>query len=174
MSLNEPINKNFNKSLWDYASNCYALPEVEALSLSLQKQFHANVNIILWCCWLKSEKIQLSSIWLEDVLIKIDSVSQMTVSSLRDVRQQLKHGGNFTKVQIKVVSKQILAAELLIEKILLHKLQDLTGRFLEVNDQQLSENPELLDLKYYLNFLQVPNPGFHAKKLHSLCQIQTA
>ena len=169
----KPNNKIFNKSLWDFASSCYALPEVETLSLTLQNQFNANVNIILWCCWLKSEGITLSSIWLEDVLIKIDSVSLMTVSSLRDVRRQLKQGGNFTKVQVEVVSKQILAAELLIEKILLHKLQDLTGKFIDANEEQIAEDPTVLDLKYYLSFLQIPNPGFHAKKLQSLCQIQT-
>ena len=163
-----------NKSLWEFAVEVYSAPEVEALSLDLQEKYHANVNIILWCCWLKREDISLSVSWLDDVLIKIDTVSQLTVASLRDVRRQLKEGGSFTKVQARTINKHILNAELLIEKVLLHRLQDLTRRFLELNDRELVDNPEVLDLRYYFDFLQIPDAELIAENITSVCDKQLA
>lgn len=164
-----PAKSVFNQSLWDFSVDNYAKKDVEALCLSLQREYHVNVNIMLWCCWMRSEGIELSSSWLDDILIKIDTVSQLTVASLREVRKQLKNSGCFTKVQAKTISKHILNAELLLEKVLLHRIQDLTRRFIELDQQEKLENPQALNLKLYLEFMQVPNAGFYSQKLLSLC-----
>ena len=174
MKQNKSANHTAKKSLWDFAVEIYAFPDVEKVCLELQNSYHANVNVILWCLWLEEEGIILSSTWIDDVLIKIDNVSQMTVANLRDVRRQLMEGGNFTKVQAQTISKHILNAELLIEKVLLHRLQDLTKRFIELNETEIIENPERLDLQFYLDFLQIPNSAHFSHTLSQLSSQQTA
>lgn len=144
------------ESLWEYACQKYDLPEVERISLTLQDDFHANVNIVLWCCWLMSQSICIPASCLTEVLIGVDSVSQMTVSKLRSVRAALKNSSGFTRVQVLSITKHILKAELVTEKILLNRLQDLTKGFVESRLGLLSVD-EQLDLRYYLDFLGIPN-----------------
>lgn len=147
----------FQRPLWDYAVTAYQNPELKSVSLGLQNKYHANINIILWCCWLKSEQLALSGSFLDQVLIKIDTVSQMTVSALRKVRRQLRDSGSFSESEIAKINSHIQSAELMIEKALLDKLQDLTLRFLEDNEFELVVNPAFLNVHYYLEFLQIPH-----------------
>ncbi|SMF12291.1 TIGR02444 family protein [Alteromonadaceae bacterium Bs31] len=143
----------WGEPLWDYSVRVYGHKEVENIVLGLQDEYHANVDIILWCCWMDAEDICLSKEALDDVLITIDTVSQATLLKLREVRRYLKEAGSFTQVQAKVISKQLVNAELMVEKVLIHRLQDLTRRFAEVMEDR--EDP--LSLTYYLDFLMIPD-----------------
>lgn len=164
----------FSTPLWDFSIQVYSLPEVEKYSLALQDSRNANVNIILWCCWLEAEKIRLSAKLLEDVLLTIDTVSLQTVAKLREVRRALLESAGFTKVQALSVKKHILNAELMVEKVLLQRLQDLTCRFLESKDYK-NTNPEqrALDLLYYLDFIGVDDSVNVAQELLGACQKAT-
>ncbi len=163
-----------SSSLWDFALQVYSASEVEKQSLQLQDDFHANINIILWCCWLETEDIKLSVNLLDDVLITIDSVSLQTVAKLREVRRVLMESGAFTKVQAQSAKKHILNAELMIEKVLLHRLQDLTCRFLASKEyRDLSVGDELLDLQYYLGFIGVPDARKSAGLMENACRRYT-
>ncbi len=164
-------NVPLSSSLWDYALQIYSTPEVEQQSLQLQDEYNANINIILWCCWLETEGIQLSVNLLDEVLITIDSVSLQTVAKLRDVRRVLLDSGAFTKVQAQTVKKHIMNAELMIEKVLLHRLQDMTCRFLESKEyKDLSAGDQVLSLEYYLDFISVPNARKNAALMANACQ----
>ncbi|MFL0803566.1 MAG: TIGR02444 family protein [Agarilytica sp.] len=161
-------------SLWDFALQVYSTEEVEQQSLQLQDEYHANINIILWCCWLEAEGIQLSVNLLDEVLITIDAVSLQTVAKLRDVRRVLLESGAFTKVQAQSVKKHILNAELMIEKVLLHRLQDLTCRFVESKEyKDLSAGDDVLSLEYYLNFISVPDARKNAGLMKNSCRRYT-
>lgn len=161
-------NSNWQQSLWDFAVKAYSNPEVEKLSLSLQDNHQANINVLLWCHWLREEKIHIAKEALPDVLEIIDVVSQKTVARLRDVRRELKELGGFTRVQAEVISKQILHAELMVEKVLLHRLQDLTRRFTEVMPD--SQNP--LQLVDYLEYLKVPSAAKVAEDFWATCTLE--
>ncbi|PCK09744.1 MAG: TIGR02444 family protein [Alteromonadaceae bacterium] len=154
--MRELVGLKSQELLWEYACQKYDLPEVERIALELQDDFHANVNIVLWCCWLASRGIRLPASCLTDVLIGVDSVSQMTVSKLRSVRAALKTSTGFTRVQVQSITKHILKAELVAEKILLNRLQDLTKGFVESKAGSLGDDG-LLDLRYYLDFLGIPS-----------------
>lgn len=143
----------WGEALWDYAVRIYAFQEVEAIMLGLQDEYYANIDIMLWCCWLEKEGICLAKEALDDVLITIDTVNQETLIKLREVRKHLKEAGSFTQVQAKVISKQVLNAELMIEKVLIHRLQDLTRRFAEV----MKDPDDPLSLAYYLDFMRIPD-----------------
>ncbi len=159
-------NTMWKESLWDYSVRVYAHKEVENIVLGLQDEYHANVDIILWCCWLDAEGVCLSKEALDDVLITIDTVNQATLLKLREVRRYLKEAGSFTQVQSKVISKQVVNAELMIEKVLIHRLQDLTRRFVEV----MEDPQDPLSLSYYLGFLMIPDAKQIAHLIRVACK----
>ncbi len=164
-------NVQLSSSLWNFALQVYSASEVEQQSLQLQDEYQANINIILWCCWLESEGIQLSVNLLDEVLITIDAVSLQTVAKLRDVRRVILESGAFTKVQAQTIKKHILNAELMIEKVLLHRLQDMTCRFLESKEyKDLSADDQVLTLQYYLEFIRVPDARKNAGLMRNACQ----
>ena len=156
MSGSEQINENGQEPLVDFALRVYAEPKVEELCLYLQNDYNANVNILLWCCWLEAREIQLSTRWLDDVLISIDTLSQLTVGRLQEVRRAIKTSLGFTKVQAKLINKHVLNAELMAEKIFLQRLQDMTSRFDEFQKLSNETPEEMLSAEYYLSFLQIP------------------
>ena len=168
---NKPAVKPSQCALWNFALRVYSQPDVERLSIELQSLYHANVNIILWCCWLEREDIKLSESWLDDVLITIDTVSQLTVSKLREARRQVKESGNFTDQQSKAIAKHILNAEMLTEKVLLYRLYNMTLKFKSL-DEGGTKKP--LGLEYYLDFLQIPDAETYARKILDACNKEYA
>lgn len=157
-------------SLWEYSERAYANPDVERLALELQDNYHANANIVLWCCWMHSENINIAAALLEHVLLKIDTVNQQTVVKIREIRKLMQDSGSFTKVQAQSVKKHLLSAELMVERVLIHRLQDLTCRFLESHEYQcFAEGEEMLDLSHYLRSIGVDGAAKVAALLVSLC-----
>lgn len=153
--------------LWEFANRVYANPKVETFSIALQDQYEANVNIMLWSCWLKLEGIELPRSCLAEVVETINEVSHQTVDKLREVRRYVKTSHHFTKVQVLGMRKHILSAELVVEKLLLQRLQDLTCRFLET--VEVAANDEALDLAYYLEVLNIPNATLCSEELFLAC-----
>ncbi len=150
----------------------YSQPEIAKKSLALQNEYNANVNIILWCCWLDSEGLYLPVAWMDEVLISIDTVSMQTVAKLREVRRALLQTGSFTKVQAQHIKKHILKAELLVEKLLLQRLEDLTWKFLlsQDNPQGGDKTAQNIDLFYYLDFIGVPNARANSALMLGACR----
>jgi|GEM_PF-453517 len=149
--------------LWDYSKRVYARKGIEKIVLGLQDEYHANVDIILWCCWLEKEGIDLSEEALDDVLITIDTVNQLTLIKLREVRGHLKTA--FTQKQASIIAKQILNAEMMLEKVLLYRLQELTRRFADV----MKDPVKPLNLRYYLEFLSIPDAQYIAESVTGTC-----
>ena len=140
--------------LWDFAVEIYSKPDVENIVVALQDKYDANVNLILWCCWLQKEKIIVDNGCLPDVLIAVDAVSQQTVSKLREVRRGLKTVGMLTRVQVGLISRHILNAELALEKLLLQRLQDYTLKHMVGH---ADGSVDKLGLAYYLTFIDIPD-----------------
>lgn len=152
-------------SLWDFATSVYSQPEVEQLSLELQERYNANVNILLWAVWLQEANIALSRDVLDDVIATVESISLVTVNRLRSVRRDIKEINSFTRVQRQMINKLILNAELAIEKVLLHRLQDMTSKFVEV----MPDNQHPVSLSDYLHSLKLDEPEKKALQFISAC-----
>lgn len=152
-------------SLWHFATSVYSQPKVEQLGLDLQERNNANVNILLWAAWLHESEISLSRDVLDDVIATVESVSLVTVNRLRSVRRDIKEIGSFTRVQSQMINKLILNAELAIEKVLLHRLQDMTSKFMEVMPDKV--NP--ISLADYLKRLNIEDPESKAKEFIAAC-----
>lgn len=155
----------WREPLLPFAERLYAFPEVEKICLHLQDEYHVNVNILLWTFWVKSERLPISAHWLDEVLINIDTSSQLTVSRLREIRRMIKNTDTFTRVQAVQVCKHILQAELKAERIFLQRLEDLAARFIE--SKTSAENIALISPAYYLGFLGVSDAPFYVEDIAS-------
>lgn len=142
----------WQEPLWESVLRHYSKEPVEKLSLAWQEEYGANVTLLLWCVWLSKEGIGLSKEVLDDVVATVKETENATLWPLRRARKALVEQKTMTKVQQGMVKKQILAAELSIEKILAHKLQDLTQKYSEV----MRDNKSPLGLEDYLAKLRVP------------------
>ena len=164
-------NKGFydENALWDFALRVYSSPEFAQLSLQLQHNHQANINIMLWCCWLKYEGLKVPVTCLDNVLITVDKINQLTVVRLRELRQQIKEHTYFTKVQSQAINRHILNAELAIEKVLLQRLQDQTPSYLDEHSAKSGDKQPYIDLTYYLNFLNISKAPLYAQTLMAEC-----
>lgn len=151
------VSKPITSSLWSFAEELYGKPGIEEQCLHLQNHYHANIPIVLWCCWLKEKGIVLPASYLDEALMRVDAISHLTLTHLRHVRRHLKESSGFSLTQSGLIKKQILSAELLIEKALIERLNELTEIWLD-DDLISSSAPEAsLSLSHYLEFIRVPN-----------------
>ncbi len=81
------------ESFWDFSVRTYRTPGVPDACLSLQNDFGADVNMVLYCCWigahvgefgreLFTEACQFSAQWADQVVVP-----------LRSARTWMKHSG---------------------------------------------------------------------------------
>lgn len=144
------MNDIVERPLWDFASALYAEPSIQELCLQLQDQHNANVNLILWCCWLESEGKPLgadSLIRAEELVLPLD---QSLIVPLRKLRSEVVNTA-LTRVQQSVIKKQLLSAELTAEKVQLQRLQDLTNKLEPLSNT----SKQALTLNYYLSSLEI-------------------
>lgn len=140
--------------LWTYATGFYAQEPIQQKCLELQDVYGANVDMILWLCWLDSNRIHLPPATLDEALTIVGGVNQELLGGLRELRNTLIASSNFTRVQEQLVRKHLLAAELAIEKILLQRLQDFTSRLSSVGPEE-----ECLSLFDYLDRFAIERSG---------------
>jgi uncharacterized protein (TIGR02444 family) len=139
---------------WTYATGFYAQEPIQQKCLELQDVYGANVDMILWLCWLDSNRLHLPPAALDEALTIVGGINQELLGGLRELRGKLIAGSNFTRVQEQLVRKHILAAELAIEKILLQRLQDFTSRLSPVGPED-----ECLSLFDYLERFAIERSG---------------
>jgi uncharacterized protein (TIGR02444 family) len=82
--------KTGKRSLWDFALALYRSPGVEETVLSLQNENGANVNLLLWACWLEHRNIQLTEAVLAEAQATIRNWDLHVVQPLRRLRRELK------------------------------------------------------------------------------------
>lgn len=135
-------------SLWDFAVALYAQPGIEPLCLRLQDEHAANINVLIFACWLEIRQIQLD---LPAALARVSDWDRDYVQTLRQLRRQMKQefAGNLTDVA--TVRDQIKHAELLAEGQQLRWLEGLASTWSQSGGIAAGEN-----LRIYLNHLQVP------------------
>lgn len=145
------MTQNNNEGLWDYAVSLYTHEPIKIKCLELQESSCANVNIILWLCWLDHHRIVLTKSALQQVIDTVEPVDVAFVSALRRLRRSLRESEQFTRVQKQLILKHMAAAELAIERVLLLRLQDMTQRLPAVNE----DGEHGLSLFDYFDWLQV-------------------
>lgn len=133
-------------ALWDFALALYSSPGVEETVLRLQDQANANVNLLLWACWLQKRNIALSKAMLLEAEASIAEWDRAVVRVLRGLRRRLKDQEGRSRV-IADLRREIKSAELLAER---HCLDLLAALRLEASQLEEPDN-----LSVYLNRLGV-------------------
>ncbi|RDH83070.1 MAG: TIGR02444 family protein [endosymbiont of Galathealinum brachiosum] len=78
-----------NSELWTYSTQIWTLPEVETICLELQNNYDANINMLLYCCWVGDKNLNLND---DDLQTLLDAVQpwQIIIKPLRDSRKMMQ------------------------------------------------------------------------------------
>lgn len=78
-----------NSNFWNYSSQIWTLPEVESICLELQNTYDADVNILLYCCWVGDKNLSLND---DDMQVLLDTIKpwQTMLKPLRDSREMMQ------------------------------------------------------------------------------------
>ncbi|WP_096085583.1 TIGR02444 family protein [Agaribacterium haliotis] len=110
--------------LQGFAIELWRQPDLKSLCLSLQEQFHLNVNLVLFALWLEAHQLQLSAGSWSKAERVLNESSRDFLLNLRALRKQLKyeHSELACAQQLK---QALLQAELELELRELALLQEL-------------------------------------------------
>jgi len=78
-----------DSNLWTHTTQLWTLPEVEAICLELQNMYDADVNILLYCCWIGNKSLDMNE---DDMQTLLDTVTpwQTMIKPLRDSRKMMQ------------------------------------------------------------------------------------
>lgn len=79
-----------SSALWDFSTRTYRIPQVETACLNLQDTVNADVNIILYCCWMGEQRHALSSEQLKLLMETTDPWQNSILKPLRNARRMMK------------------------------------------------------------------------------------
>ena len=86
-----PKAKSRAADFWNFSVELYGRPGVAAACLSLQDRFEADVNIVLFCCWLaKTGRGRVSARLLASIRKSVSPWHAEIVRVLRALRRRLK------------------------------------------------------------------------------------
>ncbi len=111
-------------ALWRFSLRVYGTRGVEAACLRLQDQYRADVNLILFCCWLGAAGYgRADDPLLRSALAIASQWHRRVVGRLRALRRSLKHDpAPVSAGAAEPVRQKILAAELEAEHALQTRL----------------------------------------------------
>jgi len=85
---NPPADDN---PFWNFSLEFYGREGVADACLALQDQFNADVNIVLYCCWVAMERGEkLEKAELAEIMAVIEPWQNGVVQRLRQIRQDMK------------------------------------------------------------------------------------
>ena len=121
---------NCENSFWRFSLAVYAEPNVAAECLALQTSLNINVNALLFCAWLGSERqTSLTDENLSALDICIWRWHSTVVEPLRAVRQTMKPLPVMTEGAVQMLRADIAKLELRAEQIEQAILFDLAAGF---------------------------------------------
>ncbi len=106
---------------WQFSLTLYDEPAVQEICLLFQERWHANVNLILFCCWFaQTGRGSLDLRDFKKMIAYLDPWHLNITEQIRQFRQSLKKGagGNWVSVR-KFALDQELHAEKIEQSILI-------------------------------------------------------
>jgi len=80
--------------LWDFSIDSYAHESVAQACLSLQDDYGARVNILLWCLWMSSQSLEVSKQQIDELKADSEQLQQKLLQPMRALRRSLKGQGD--------------------------------------------------------------------------------
>jgi len=105
-------------AFWRFSLATYADAGVAAACLSLQDRWRADVNLLLYCCWLGRDGRTLDRQALRSAMAHVKTLQREVIGPLRCSRRSLKHPPpGVPKVWAKQLKNRIAAIELDLEYV---------------------------------------------------------
>jgi uncharacterized protein (TIGR02444 family) len=102
---------------WKFSLAVYQKPGVEDECLALQVRFNVDVNILLFCVWLGTERIALGEKEFAAIDAQVERWHQAVVRPLRAVRQSMKLLPEQSRQECSDLRKMVASAELRAEQL---------------------------------------------------------
>lgn len=140
---------------WDFSLNVYNRPEVSKLCLDLQDNYGADVNMLLFACWLgnSGRGTVTVSAW-RAMILRLAKWREKVIKPLRSVRHTLKHEHLVPSNMKEQVFKCEIDAEH-IEQLILEKEWGNTRRSI-ISDSTRRTQDMIENLATYLKAERAP------------------
>jgi len=171
-------------AFWDYSLQVYARTQVATALIRLQDQLGADVNVMLWCCWLvQCRNTTPERGALEAATAAVAPWREAVVEPLRALRRRIKSAEELRDfVGAQTARDAVLAAELAAEKAVQLTLESLlSNAAISIHLRALpgaalgvgATKPQLDDaivhtLVRYLRLIEVAEPEAPARDLAEL------
>lgn len=142
--------------LWRYSLAHYARREVAETCLALQDGSDANVNLLLFCCWLGCRGELLTSGQLAEARLLVGEWDRSVVQPLRQVRRFLKQSADTAGQMLEAVSALELKAERIVQDRLASWWLEVGANPERSGDESLVAERQRQNLTLYLAWLQAP------------------
>lgn len=107
------------KGFWDFSLATYGCKDVERVCLALQDRYDADVNLLLFCCWVGATgRGGLSTADLGGLAERVRAWREGVILPLRGLRRRLKdEGGTAPGSMVEAFREQVKAVELESERV---------------------------------------------------------
>jgi uncharacterized protein (TIGR02444 family) len=142
---------------WEFSLKFYSREDVSSSCLTLQNNFGADVNILIYCCWMAVEGAEkISCTELVEIITILEPWQSKVVTVLREIRTSMKQDkllnlGALSEELRKAVKKCELESEKIEQNILYQSGQNISVD-ISLNRFQKAQNAKL-SLENYLQVL---------------------
>lgn len=144
------------EQFWNFSLKLYRQPGVESLCLKLQQDGQADINILLWLCWLETKSIPVDHKQIQQAEAHIARWNQEAVWPLRALRTEMKQRYGTSDVAIEATRSAIKKAELQAERVVQIRLEQLADTWPAPSQHQALQAGH--NLAIYAEYLHLPEP----------------
>ena len=154
---------------WEFAVRTYRMPGASSACLTLQNLYGADINMLLYCCWISSrlgafppklfeQATEFSSEWTSKAVIPLRSVRTWmkdsdcaTESIPTEVRKRVRHTIKTAELESEKLQLRVLESMVTSKKIPDHRQDQLVGDAitnlkLYIDHRGIKFNKEVKDL----------------------------
>lgn len=162
-----------SNAFWGFSLATYGNPEVAAACLALQDLCGADVNLLLYCCWLGQSGRALDKRALRAALLAVGGLQSNIIRPLRQSRRALRRAPRgMPKGWAKEIKDRLAAVEIDLEYVEQRLLLAAARRLTPAKRKVAARAAIAATLSRYLTLLKVPSahPGRrHADALVDAC-----
>jgi len=153
-------------AFWRFSLATYGHPAVAAACLALQDRWGADVNLLLYCCWLGQGGRALDQRTLRAAMSDVKALQQNIIRPLRQSRRALRRPPTgMPKTWAKQLKDRIAAVEIDLEYVEHRMLLAAAKRLPSVKRKIAPRTAIRASLSRYLTLLKVPSA--HRDRRHA-------
>jgi uncharacterized protein (TIGR02444 family) len=145
-------------ALWRFSLATYSNPAVAAACLALQDRCSADVNLLLYCCWLGQMGRALDKRALRAAMLAVYALQSKIIRPLRQSRRALRQAPRgIPKAWAKQLKSRLAAVEIDLEYLEHRLLMSAAKRLPQVRGKLAPRVAIAASLSRYLTLLEVPS-----------------